>query len=218
MDARTPKPGTQALPRGSGRTRFVLAAAEAEFGEKGFAGARLDGVAARAGLQRPSLLHYFRDKDALYDATAAQILRDVADHIAKAAPDATGAAAPETLASVWVDFALERSNAARLLLRHMIDPPPAAVVETLTAAAELMQLLQSRLGATGSSHPFGAGDAPYFALIVASSSLVWVSSREAVRAAFGLDTLEPNRVEEHRTMLNALITRVIESLRRPPHA
>lgn len=51
------------------------------------------------------------------------------------ASDATGAVPTEALASVWVDFALARSNAARLLLRHRIDPPPAAVVETLAAPA-----------------------------------------------------------------------------------
>jgi len=44
----------------------ILAAAVREFTEKGFAGARVDGIAKRAGANKRMLYHYFGDKEALY--------------------------------------------------------------------------------------------------------------------------------------------------------
>ncbi len=49
------------------RTRKrLLSAAMREFTEKGFGGARIDNIAARAGLNKRLLYHYFGDKNALY--------------------------------------------------------------------------------------------------------------------------------------------------------
>jgi AcrR family transcriptional regulator len=44
----------------------VLAAATLEFRDKGFAGARIDAIAARAGVNKRMLYHYFGDKEGLY--------------------------------------------------------------------------------------------------------------------------------------------------------
>ncbi len=48
-------------------TRLLLAA-EPEFAARGFEGARLADIADRAGIRRPSLLHHFATKEALYAA------------------------------------------------------------------------------------------------------------------------------------------------------
>ena len=57
----------KAVQRDPERTRAViLAAAAAEFAEKGFGGARVDAIAARAGTNKRMLSHYFGDKEALY--------------------------------------------------------------------------------------------------------------------------------------------------------
>ena len=48
-------------------TRLLLAA-EPEFAARGFEGARLADIANRAGIRRPSLLHHFATKEALYAA------------------------------------------------------------------------------------------------------------------------------------------------------
>ena len=56
-------PGT----RDPGRTSAaILAAAIAEFSEKGLGGARIDAIAERAGINKRMLYHYFGDKEALY--------------------------------------------------------------------------------------------------------------------------------------------------------
>jgi AcrR family transcriptional regulator len=44
----------------------ILAAAVKEFTEKGYSGARIDSIAARAGANKRMIYHYFGDKEALY--------------------------------------------------------------------------------------------------------------------------------------------------------
>ena len=44
----------------------LLAAARREFADSGLAGARVDEIAARAGVNKQLVYHYFGDKDALY--------------------------------------------------------------------------------------------------------------------------------------------------------
>jgi len=44
----------------------LLAAARREFASRGLAGARVDEIAARAGVNKQLVYHYFGDKDALY--------------------------------------------------------------------------------------------------------------------------------------------------------
>ncbi len=44
----------------------LLAAARREFADNGLAGARVDEIAARAGVNKQLVYHYFGDKDALY--------------------------------------------------------------------------------------------------------------------------------------------------------
>lgn len=59
--------GPRPVHRDPERTRAaILAAATGEFAEKGFGGARVDSIAARAGTNKRMLYHYFGDKEALY--------------------------------------------------------------------------------------------------------------------------------------------------------
>src|ERR1700744_3133322 len=46
----------------------ILAAATKEFAERGYGGARIDAIAARANINKRMLYHYFGGKDALYVA------------------------------------------------------------------------------------------------------------------------------------------------------
>jgi AcrR family transcriptional regulator len=48
--------------------RAILAAALVEFSARGHAGARIDAIAARAGVSKPLLYSHFGDKDGLYAA------------------------------------------------------------------------------------------------------------------------------------------------------
>lgn len=58
--------------RDAARTRAkIMAAARDEFAAHGFAGARIEAIARRAGVAKQLLYHYFAGKEALFEATLA---------------------------------------------------------------------------------------------------------------------------------------------------
>jgi AcrR family transcriptional regulator len=71
-------PRSKALPRRSGgeasRRDAILAAALDEFSARGFATARLDDVARRAGVAKGTIYLYFRDKEALFQELVRSII------------------------------------------------------------------------------------------------------------------------------------------------
>jgi len=63
--------------RDAERTRKkILAAAAAEFAAHGYAGARIEGIARRAGLSKQLLYHYFAGKEALFDEIVEQRIQE----------------------------------------------------------------------------------------------------------------------------------------------
>src|SRR4051812_26628166 len=67
--------GTWAKTRGGeANAQRILDAALSVFATEGFAGARIDAIAAKAGLSKPNLLYYFRTKHELYLAALRRTL------------------------------------------------------------------------------------------------------------------------------------------------
>lgn len=57
--------------------RKLLVAARREFASQGLAGARVDEIAARAGVNKQLVYHYFGDKDALYLAVLEWVYEEI---------------------------------------------------------------------------------------------------------------------------------------------
>src|SRR5215471_10770131 len=75
--ARPPKAGGRRRRNGEGtpdRREAILAAALDEFSARGFAAARLDDVARRAGVAKGTIYLYFRDKEALFQDLVRSII------------------------------------------------------------------------------------------------------------------------------------------------
>jgi TetR/AcrR family transcriptional regulator len=58
----------------------LLVAARREFADSGLAGARVDEIAARAGVNKQLVYHYFGDKDALYLAVLEWVYEEIRAH------------------------------------------------------------------------------------------------------------------------------------------
>lgn len=66
----------------------ILEAAAAQFAAKGFGGARVDEIAAAAGVNKATLYYRVGDKEALYGAVLNKMLRTAADQVAGAVAQA----------------------------------------------------------------------------------------------------------------------------------
>jgi TetR/AcrR family transcriptional regulator len=195
------------ISQGSARAREILGVTIDVFGEVGYAGARIDEVAQRVGIRRPSVLYHFPDKLSLYSAAISDVVTDIVDRVL-ATEDQPGDRL-EAIADTWVDFVIARPNAARLLLRQMIDADPVPIQSTEVPVRELLRSIQSAIDDRADSDFQKPLDATEFVLILSSTSLVWVASRSAVEGALGLDTLSPAAVQRHRRLLHALTRQLI---------
>jgi TetR/AcrR family transcriptional regulator len=65
----------------------LLAAARREFAGKGLAGARVDEIAERAGVNKQLVYHYFGNKDALYLAVLEWVYEEIRAHERKLNPE-----------------------------------------------------------------------------------------------------------------------------------
>ncbi len=111
------------LPAQSTPTRTrLLDAAETEFGNAGFSGAKLAEIAARAGIRRPSLLYHFASKDLLYAAVVERTMSDIGDAL-MATIQMGGSVRERFMAPVnrFGRFLEDRPSAAKILLREVLD-------------------------------------------------------------------------------------------------
>lgn len=215
------RPNSGSSSPGDDRAAELLGVAIDVFGEAGFAGARIDEVARRVGIRRSSVLYHYRNKSTLYFAAIAHVVSSIADRV-RAASDRPGERLG-AIADAWIDFVIEEPQAARLLLRQLIDAAPlspgpeSARPESMEMAiGQVLEVLQSAIderAPEGSASPI---DATEFALILSSTSLVWVAGRNAVEGTFGFDTLSPAAIRRHRATLHSLIRRLVTASEMEP--
>ncbi len=185
------------------------------FGESGYAGGRIDEIARRAGIRRPSVLYHFPDKAALYAASIARVVGDIRDRVV--ATEKSAGERLEAIADVWIDFVIDRPNAARLLLRQLIDAEQVPTTDSSAAVLELLGSIQHALDERTGTSPPKTIDASEFSLILSSTSLVWVAGRGAVEGALGLDTLAPQSIQRHRRTLHALVRQLLAASAEATH-
>lgn len=146
------RPGKARRPRDASATREILVEAAAEaFAENGFAGARVDGIARRAGVNKAMIYAYYGDKEGLYRAVLSSRL---AAPVLSLARDA-GRDALQSLGDVvraYLRVMIEDRPFARLVAWDLLSPQPArreALVQSLRPALELIDSVARRARESG---------------------------------------------------------------------
>jgi AcrR family transcriptional regulator len=101
------------------RREAILAAALDEFSAQGFAAARLDDVARRAGVAKGTIYLHFRDKEALFQELIRSVLSPLVGTLETvAAADAPLAAVAERIVDVFVRevYGTRRKDVIRLII------------------------------------------------------------------------------------------------------
>jgi TetR/AcrR family transcriptional regulator len=119
----------------------ILSAAFKEFAAKGFAGARVDAIARRAGINKRMLYHYFGDKEALFRHV---LRRKMAERRTWgiATPDE-----PKESLPFWFDLACKDLDWIRLLeweALQFVDKPLIDEDHRRTASAEAVDRILRR--------------------------------------------------------------------------
>jgi AcrR family transcriptional regulator len=115
---RDPKHAARAQRRGE-RRDAILAAALEEFVARGFAAARLDDVARRAGVAKGTIYLYFRDKESLFQELVRTMLSPMVGAIEAApAADLPVRAVAETIIDLFVReiYGTRRKDVIRLII------------------------------------------------------------------------------------------------------
>lgn len=100
--------------------QLILEAASEEFAQHGFAAARVDAIATRAGLPRANVFYYFRKKQQLYTA----VLDLVMEPLLRASHSLTPEVHPEQALPRYVkakaEVARQHPHATRVWLKEML--------------------------------------------------------------------------------------------------
>jgi AcrR family transcriptional regulator len=162
------------------RRRAILDAALVEFAAHGFAAARLDDVARRAGIAKGTLYLYFADKEALFEALVQGSIRPLLDNLQNVAalPDVP---TRQVLKLMFATFAREVLGSDRkLLLRLLITEGarfPRLVnfyhAEIVTPGLRLMRGLMTRAAQKGEIASDAAARFPQLVMAPLMLAVVW---------------------------------------------
>ena len=109
-------------PRRRDSLGLLRAAARAEFTEHGYAGARIDRIARRAGVNKQLVFYYFGSKRELYDSTIADLTKEPAPQAGpRPRPRHASEDLRETFNSLFDDLS-RRADLARLVLSEIPQP------------------------------------------------------------------------------------------------
>lgn len=160
----------------------LLDAASAEFAVRGLEGARLQDIAERAGITRPSLLHHFDSKESLYQATIERAFAQLGEVLMSAmSAEAEFAHRIEAVVEGFAAYMSSTPDLARLLVREIVDregPGRAMLLERAVPLLDAVERFVLAEGGLGGAVPVRA-----VLMMVVSDVLLKVSAGDELRDA-----------------------------------
>ncbi|HEY0134556.1 MAG TPA: TetR family transcriptional regulator [Nannocystis sp.] len=147
----------------------LLDAAEQSFARAGFGAARLEDIAAAAGIRRPSLLYHYPSKGSLYAAVVRRTFTRLGAALMQAmARPVDFVARLEGVVTTYAGFLAEHPAHAQILVRELIDPDGPGREILLGEVVPLLNVLERFVGVEG--HGVVRPDLPVRAAILQCAS------------------------------------------------
>ncbi|NDK30897.1 TetR/AcrR family transcriptional regulator [Nesterenkonia sp. Hz 6-5] len=87
--------------------------------EKGYSGATLSGIAQRAGISKPAVLHHFSTKGAVVEAAYHDVLQRLVDHVAKAVAAAPAEHGPAAYIREMIHYLATNPHHVRMIIESL---------------------------------------------------------------------------------------------------
>jgi AcrR family transcriptional regulator len=172
------------LPAGE-RRALILEAAGRLFGEQGYDAARLDDIAAAAGVTKPILYRHFADKEALYLALLARHRDDLPTFTAAMPAEGTVQERLRAVIDGWVAYVESHAYAWKMLFRDTGGGPKVRAFRT-EVQAQARAVLVHAIGAL-SPRPVPEREleplAELMRMGMASTVLWWIDRPDVPREA-----------------------------------
>lgn len=192
-----------------GTSRSILNAANREFAEHGLSGARIDRIAARAGINKRMLYHYYGDKNGLYLAVLEAAYARIRAAEAELALDTLE---PEAsllhLARFTFDYYLANPDFLSLLATENLHR-----AQHISGSERLRSMHALFLGDLGRVLARGAEmgvfrpglDALDIYMTIAALGAFYLSNRHTLSAIFGRELSDPERVAAWRDHIGEVV-------------
>src|SRR5437762_3502396 len=118
-----PRPPRVAMVRSTDDTRErIIDAAQTIFARDGLVGAKMQEIADRVGIQRPSLFYHFKNKEALFIAAHEQVFARIERLFRESlAPEGDPFAQLDRLSRAVLEIMAEEPDVARMVARTAVD-------------------------------------------------------------------------------------------------
>jgi AcrR family transcriptional regulator len=167
-----------AAGRAPGKREAILAAALDEFSEAGFAGARLDDVARRAGVAKGTIYLYFTDKEALFQELVRAMLTPLVgtlQGLAKADIPVHGLADRMVEFFVTEVYETRRKDVVRLMIVEGRRFPKLAEFYYREVLSHIMAAVRAALGRAAAARQVPQAVVDYPQILVAPGlvAIIW---------------------------------------------
>ncbi|MFC8435141.1 TetR/AcrR family transcriptional regulator [Streptomyces sp. NPDC057253] len=192
-----------ARPRKAPRQRLLDAAVK-EFAAHGFAGARIEAIARRAGMNKQLVYHYFGSKQAIYEAVFEQV---IAENINRAFPPGEDRKYSEvTLEELRMNNSRDTALFHRLLMFEALDSER-EIHKEAERRAVYDKLVERVRKAQGQGEIDPSVDPSMFYLAALSMQIVPAMLPKVVRLATGQDPESEEFLQEWGDFITQFVAR-----------
>ena len=178
-----------------------MASAREEFAAQGFAGARVDRIAAGAHINKRMIYEYFGSKASLFDRVVEATIDEQLEEVPFTAEDLPG------YATAYFDQLLAQPEALRLAMWRAIDRGTASPAERDSFAQKIDAVRRAQAaGIVADDIPAVDALAMLFAL-----TRSWLTATDALTVHADTPHHDPERLQQHRAALELTVRRALTS-------